>query len=356
MGIIGNSMNKLRRAILWAALAVIITLTVLSIYGAFIGAERAQEFFNRVPLAVYWLSFAVLLAVAIAVFRRLVRVPGLLLMHAGCVLILAGGMWGSKIGNDLQKRLLGIEKIREGRMIIYEGTSENRVVMDDAGREFKTLPFALRLKDFRIEYYQPSDLYIETRDGRRWNVPVEIGRQFALGEGLGMAKVVRTFENFKMSKQDGKNVFLDDPNAGSNPALEVQVTQPNGQVTTRYVFEKFPGHGQDTFLMNYHRVISDYISEIELVENDRVVAAKDVEVNYPLHFGGYHFYQSSYDDKAGQYTVLSVHSDTGLYVVYAGYWLLCLGATWHFWLRHMLTRIKSRIENRKLPIADWNRR
>ncbi|HUV66900.1 MAG TPA: cytochrome c biogenesis protein ResB [Sedimentisphaerales bacterium] len=337
-------MNKFRRAILWAALAVIIALAILSIYGAFIGAERAQEFFNRVPLAVYWVSFAVLLAVAIAVFRRLVRVPGLLMMHAGCILILAGGMWGSKLGNDLQKRFLGIEKIREGRMVIYEGTSENQVLLDGGDRDFKTLPFALRLKDFRIEYYQPAHLYIETRQGDRRKVPVEVGKEFALGEGLGMAKVARTFENFKMGKEDGKNVFYDDPNVGSNPALEVQITQPDGQVATKYVFEKFPGHshGQDAFLMNYHRTISDYISEIDVVENDKVVAAKDVEVNHPLHFGGYHFYQSSYDDKAGQYTVLSVHSDTGLYVVYAGYWLLCLGVIWHLWLRHILTKAKSK--------------
>jgi len=278
------------------------------------------------------------------VFRRLVRVPGLLLMHAGCILILAGGMWGSKLGTDLQRRLFGIDRVREGRMVIYEGTSENRVIVDDAGREFKTLPFALRLKDFRIEYYQPANLYIETRDGRRWKVPVEVGKELPLGQGLGTAKVVRTFENFRMSKVDGKNVFLDDPNSGSNPALEVQVTQPNGQTTTKYVFEKFPGHGsaQDAFVMNYRRTISDYISEIDVVEGDKVVAAKDVEVNHPLHFGGYHFYQSSYDDKAGLYTVLSVHSDTGLYVVYAGYWLLCLGVTWHLWLRHILTRAKSK--------------
>ncbi len=337
-------MNRFRRAILWAALAVIVALTVLSIYGAFIGAERAQEFFNRVPLAVYWMCFAALLAVGIGVFRRLVRVPGLLMMHAGCIFILAGGMWGSKLGTDLQKRLLRIEKIREGRMVIYEGTSENRVLLGDTGRESKTLPFALRLKDFRIEYYQPSDVYIETRDGRRWKESVEVGKQFALGEGLGIAKVVRTFENFKMSKQDGKNVFLDDPNSGSNPALEVQVTGPDGQVTTKYVFEKFPGHGgsQDAFLLSYHRTISDFISEVEVVANDKVVAAKDVEVNHPLHFGGYHFYQSSYDDKAGQYTVLSVYSDTGLYIVYAGYWLLCLGAVWHFWLRYALTRLKPK--------------
>ena len=335
-------MNNFKREVLWTALLVIALLTILSIYGAFIGAERAQEFFNRVPLAVYWAFFAVLLVVALVVFPRLVRVPGLLMMHVGCILILAGGMLGSKLGNDVQKRLFGIDKVRSGRMVIYEGTTENKV-MPDCSRDYKTLPFALKLKDFRIEYYQPTHLYIDTRDGQRRKVPVEIGKEFALGEGLGTAKVVRAFENFKMSKQDGKNVFTDDPNTGSNPALEVQVTRPDGQTATKYVFEKFPGHsqGQDAFVMNYRRTISEYTSEIELIKDDKVVAAKDVEVNYPLHFGGYHFYQSSYDDEAGRYTVLSVYSDTGLYIVYAGYWLLCLGAAWHFWLRSIVTRTKS---------------
>jgi hypothetical protein len=339
-------MNNFKREVLWTALLVIVLLTILSIYGAFIGAERAQEYFNRVPLAVYWIFFAALLIVALNVFPRLIRVPGLLLMHVGCVLILAGGMWGSKLGNDLQKGLLGIDRIRSGRMVIYEGATENKV-MPDGSRDFKMLPFALKLKDFRIEYYQPAYLYIDMRDGQRRKVPVELGKEFEIGEGLGTAKFVRAFENFKMGKQDGKNVIFDDPNAGSNPALEVQVTPPGGQTATKYVFEKFPGHssGQDPFVMNYHRTISEYTSEIELIQGDKVVTEKNVEVNHPLHFGGYHFYQSSYDDQAGRYTVLSVYSDTGLYIVYAGYWLLCLGVIWHLWLRHTLTRTKPKMEN-----------
>lgn len=355
-------MNNFRREVLWAALLVIVLLAILSIYGAFIGAERAQEFFNRVPLAVYWMFFAALLVVALAVFPRLIRVPGLLMMHVGCVLILVGGMWGSKLGTDLQQRLsqikllqtnrilsyvqkhlFGVEDVRQGRMVIYEGATENKV-MPEGTRDFKTLPFSLKLKDFRIEYYKPAHLFIDTRDGQRRKVPVELGKEFALSGGLGTAKVVRTFENFKMGKQDGKNVIFDDPNIGSNPALEVQVTRPDGQTATKYVFEKFPGHGsaQDPFVMNYHRTISDYISEIEVVRDNKVVAAKNVEVNYPLGFGGYHFYQSSYDDEAGRYTVLSVYSDTGLYIVYAGYWLLCLGAVWHFWLKSIVTRTKPK--------------
>jgi hypothetical protein len=328
---------------MWLALALIIVLTVLSIYGAFIGAERAQQFFNQPPLVVYWTALTILLIVGIAAFRRLLRVHGLLLMHAGCVLVLAGGMWGSQTRHNLQKRLFGIDKIRSGRMAIYEGKSENHVTLDGT-REQKGLPFSLKLKDFRIEYYQPVYLRIQSRQGQQWKLPVEIGKEFPLGDEAGTIKIIKTYENFKIGMEEGKSVPFDDPSPGINPALEVQITDPGGQSTTQYVFERFPGHshGQDKFLLAYHRVISDYISELQVIEGDKVVAEKDIEVNHPLHYGGYHFYQSSYDDKTGQYTVLQVVSDTGLYVVYAGYWMLCLGVIWHLWLRHIFTRIKSK--------------
>jgi hypothetical protein len=336
-------MHKYRRTIIWLGLVLIIVLIVLSIYGAFIGAERAEQFFNQPPAVVYWTALAILLIVGIAAFRRLVRMPGLLLIHVGCVLILAGGMWGSRGGHNLQKKLFGIDKIRSGRMAIYEGRSENHVALDDS-RQQKELPFSLKLKDFRIEYYQPVYLRIQTRQGRQWKVPVEVGKEFPLGDEAGTIKIVKAYENFKIGIEEGKSVPVDDPSPGSNPAIEVQITEPGGQTSTQYVFELFPGHshGQDKFLLSYHRVISDYISELQIVKGDKVVAEKDIEVNHPLRFGGYHFYQQDYDHKAGQFTVLQVVSDTGLYVVYAGYWMLCIGVIWHMWLRHIFSRIKAK--------------
>ena len=336
-------MHKYRRTIMWVGLVLIIVLIVLSIYGAFIGPERAEQFFNQPPLAVYWTAMATLLIIGIAAFGRLVRVPGLLLMHTGCVLILAGGMWGSRAGHNLQKKLLGIDKIRSGRMAIYEGTSDNLVALDGS-REQKELPFSLKLKDFLIEYYQPAYLRIQTLQGRQWKIPVEVGKEFPLGDSAGTIKIIKSYENFKIGMEEGKSVPFDDPSPGSNPALEVQITEPGGQTSTQYVFELFPGHshGQDKFLLRYHRVIRDYISELQIIKDGKVVAEKDIEVNHPLRFGGYHFYQSSYDDKTFQYTVLQVVSDTGLHVVYTGYWMLCIGVIWHMWLRHILTGIKSK--------------
>jgi len=407
-------MTEFRRTIMWAALALIIALTVLSVYGAFIGAERAQEFFNRIPMAVYWAGFALALAVAIVVFPRLIRQPGMLLVHAGCILILAGGGWGSRIGFEMQKKLFGIDRIPKGQMVIYEGQTTNQVEMDTnkflfslglefehsfhgstipkelqqefeksqaplsqnatirilqgrngwqvadnvreysvkkgngrlnvyLTREMKELPFAIKLRDFRLEYY-PINLLIQTRDGRSWKVPVEFGRQVSLGDDLGTITVVKSFENFKIGIEGGKNVPVDDPRPGSNPALEVLVTQPDGQMATKYIFELFPGHSgaEDKFLMSYRRMPRDYISELQVIRDSKVIGEKDIEVNHPLHYAGYHFYQSSYDAKAGQFTVLQVVSDSGLYIVYAGYWALCLGVIWHLWLRHVFSKIGAK--------------
>ncbi len=332
----GKLMNKFRRTVMWIGLALIILLLFLSVYGAFIGAARAQSFINRLPLMVYWIAFMLLLITALTVFRRLVRVPGLLLMHLGCVFILAGSMWASEAGHKLQKKLFGIDKIPAGQMEIYEGHSHNHVILEN--NMVKELPFSVELKDFQIEYYKPAYLYIQSRDGQGWKIPVEIGSEFPLGPELGTVKILRTFENFKITTEEGSRKIVDDPQPGLNPALEVQITSPQGQVTTKYVFERFGGHTapEDKFALSYRRVISDYISQLRITKDERIVAEKDIEVNHPLSFGGYRFYQHSYDAEAGQYTVLMVVSDTGVGVVFAGCWMLCIGVFWHMWLRHFV--------------------
>ena len=336
--------NKLRRAIMWGALGLIILLIFLSIYGAFIGPDRAKEFFNSVPLAVYWVAFAFLLAVAIAAFRRLLRVPALLLVHAGCVLILAGAIWGSEAGHKLQKKLFGIDKILTGQMQVYEGYSDNRVILEDD--QIRELPFYIRLKDFRIKYYKPEYLLVHARGGQSWKFPVEAGRKFSLGDDFGTVTIARIFRNFKISIDGEISIAIDDPGPGSNPALEVRIECPDGEAVTRYVFERFPGHGHrgDELFLSYVRVISDYVSELQVISDGKVVTEKDIEVNHPLHFGGYHFYQHSYDDEASRYTVLMVASDTGLRLVYAGYWMLCIGVFWHLWIEQIVARVKARSE------------
>ncbi len=365
-------MKQLKRALMWMSLVVIILLTVLSIYGARIGTENAQAFFNSVPLAVYWIFFALLLIVSLFLFPRLLRVPGLLLVHLGCLAVLAGGLWGSDDGHKLRTRFLGREKMLSGRIIVYEGLSENRVVDDetypayavdpnnnvviyefDANRNpviltpddprILQLPFQILLKDFRMEYYDPPRLLVDAADGKTWDLkPADPGASFELSEGASL-KILRVYRNFKIDMENRK--AYDDPSPGFNPAAEVLLTYSDGTEEKQYAFQSYLGHmgKRQDFKLRYLAagMVKDYFSDLQVIEDGKVMLEKTIEVNHPLYYGGYHFYQSSYDDKAGQYTVLSVTSDSGLVLVFAGFALMCAGAVYHLWLRPIIAHFKT---------------
>jgi len=336
--------NGFKRAVLWSALATIILLTGLSIYGAFLGADRARAFFNSLPLVVYWFAVIVLLIGGMAVFRRLLRVPSLLLMHVGSILVLLGAMWGSQAGHALQKQLFGIDKILEAELRVYEHIDENRVKGKENGN-IRDLPFFVRLNEYRIEYYEPGQLFLWSRDGRSWRMPAEAGQTLSLGEALGTVAIRRVYKNFRIDIENGQRVTYDEP-GDSNPALEVDIERPGSPPSKRYVFAWRPGHmnPSSSLAMDYHRAIRDYISEVEIIQDGQVVAAKSIEVNHPLHYGGYHFYQSDPggQDEFGVYTGLLVVSDSGLNTIYGGYVLLIGGVVWHFWARPILRRFQVR--------------
>src|SRR3989339_2080086 len=124
-------MVKFNRVIMWVVLPAIGLLIVLSVAGAFYGAEKAKLIFNSVPLIVYWYGLAVLLLAGLVEFPRLIRKPGVFMIHAGCLLALAGGMWGSEGGHRLSERFLGTQKIPSGYMLIVEGGAEKYVTAED---------------------------------------------------------------------------------------------------------------------------------------------------------------------------------------------------------------------------------
>ncbi len=322
---------------MWIAMVFIMLLFFLSIYGAFAGAEKAKEFFNSVPLAIYWASFISLLALGIVLFRRLFQVPALLFMHFGCILILLGGIWSSQSGHILQKNIFRINKVPSGIMQIYEGEMENRVLTEQDDKF--VLPFSVGLKDFRIEYYEPGNLYIRTQN-KVWKYSVEEGMKITPDKDFGTIEILKVFENFKRTKQEnGEIIVVDDPAAGSNPALEVQVTPPDGKPLRRYVFSSSIGYMYpDNFSMVYERDIKEFISDLQVIKDNKVIAQKNIEVNHPLHYGGYHFYQQDYDHQAGKYTILKVTSDSGLFFVYAGFLTLCIGVCWNFWITKLGTK------------------
>ena len=441
-------MKKFRRLMLWLGLIFIALLTFFSIYGAFQGAQKAQKFFNSIPLAVYWTVFGVIIAASIVVFPRLVKLPGLLAMHVGCVLIIAGSMWGSEAGHEMQRKYFGSARIQSSQMSIVEGYVEDKLYLsagssvnqslnnikfdgftieyeydtqsinfisdsktypvtavleaqislgednsyimplrffhnlgfktvdgeeiafekpggganpaleikhvDSDGKELTHfladtsrygLPFLIRLNDFRLEYYEEPTLVVLDEKGLVWSGPVETGKTIDLGPEFGKITPTRVFNNIVNDNGEMK----DTEGPAMNPAVEVLVDFPGQRQVTTYSYQKFPDSCviEKKYLIRCNSAISDYVSELEILDQDgKVLAAKDIEVNKPLHYGGYHFYQSSYQQfQDGSYaTVLSVTSDSGLYCVFTGFFAMCGGILYHQWLRPVLKKKKQNPE------------
>jgi hypothetical protein len=81
-------MNNYRSIVIRAVLILIILLIFLSIYGAFLGSERAKDFFNSPILSAFWLALILSLVAGLTIFHPLAHVSSLLLMHLGCIFVL----------------------------------------------------------------------------------------------------------------------------------------------------------------------------------------------------------------------------------------------------------------------------
>ena len=464
-------MKQLRQAILLAVLAAIFLLMALSAIGAVLGAEKARELFNSVPMIVYWVLALLLLAAGFASFRRLIVAPAGLAMHLGALLIIGGAMWASETAHQLGTAWFGVQKAQSGMMHIAEGEADD-AIRDEHGEPLVKLPFSLLLKDFRIEYWPAKEtqwnLFVVApvmdseghmarhQQGVAWkpgediplpmtdvhlkvlqylpharptfaasakphmaitdaagkmlgDLPPETGAEVTFKEPAVTVKITRVFQNFKIMGGGPQRQIIDAVGQGENPALQVLVSRGPETVWEGYVFPQMPGqveptpgasplilqyampgptgvaedpaspspamelllthgsrqerqwlmpepgadmavlplaplvaggpeaHGMgrmtapELYLVQPRGSVKSYQSHVAILEDNRKVGEAVIEVNHPLYWGGYSFYQSSYDAERESYTVLSVVSDSGLAAVYLGMAVLSIGAFWRFW-------------------------
>jgi len=450
-------------------------LAVLSLVGAFLGAERAAAFFNASGMAAFWILLAGLLVLAMIYHDKLPRAPASLTLHLGPVLILVGAMWGSTAGHRLAEKVLDIDKTPRGFMKIDQGEAGSTVYAHadfDPQAGLFHLPFSLYLREFTLEHYPlrdprwkltavmlpgpdaPPDAEvlaskIPWREGQDVEMPFTAVRlrilqyldsaepvyaegaaphlEVASGEQATpvvlkleagqtarlrgvTVRVAHVFANPKMVGLPPEGRVIDAGGSASNPAANVDVEWADGRKESRFVMARFAMHGQkddhlriscvapepignraappgnppamellltcdgrekrtwlvpgpvdDRVLICPAKLlepegnectsgvrgyslpylclakptpmIRDYKSDLIVIDESRQVCLghKVVEVNDPLHYGGYHFYQTHYDEEEQQFTILSVVSDTGLPLVYGGFVVMTAAAFWRCW-------------------------
>ena len=352
-------MRRMRAIGLWVTLAAVGVLAALSVVGTFRGAEGARALFTSEPLAVFWVLLAAFLVACFFFGTGLLRSPGLVAMHVGSILILVGAMWGSDKGHSVAAKVLGGEKIPHGYMMIPEGAATDEVVNEATGKRVGRFPFRVGLKDFRIEYYPakgPWKLWFEMpvppghAPQMGW-VPIEWkeGEEVSVGETALRVRVIRYLPGARPVRDEVGEIAGAAPDAESpTPAMEAEVAvrdqafrgwilvpegEDRGSLSLAPIMPKdLPKEAApNLWLVQPRGMPKDYFSDLAVLEGGAVVAEKTIEVNDPLHWGGYHFYQADYDHERGEYTVLSVRSDSGLYAVYVGFAMLVAGTFVRFW-------------------------
>ncbi len=272
------------------------------------------------------------------------RFLGFTLTHLGFMVILLGAIIGSIWGE-------------KGYIQIYQGQTLNE--FSARSGEIVKLPFTVKLEKFSLEYYPdsgekllvkinpalpPYNLDRSRRIGGvkdkniEKELKAEVGREYTIDSTNYHLKIEKYLPDFSIDAQT-KLAFsrTQEPN---NPALLITLTNPEGKSETRWIFARFPEmqfNQQDENVKLIYQAaaaeIKSFKSKLNILENEKIVLSKTIEVNHPLTYKGYHFYQASYDREQLKWSGLQVGKDPGVPVVYSGFSFIIIGLIINFYFK-----------------------
>lgn len=259
---------------------------------------------------------------------------GFVLNHVGLFLALTAGVLGS---GDLQRLSINV----------YEG--KPNFIATDAERNEVELPFAIYLKDFLIEEYNPKLALVSNNTG---NISHNDGKNLYLVE----KGETYYFNNFEIAVEN----YL--PNAirfgmryesvnelGSPPAAFISVKNvendsiKKGWISSgsfRYQYESLKISDEYSLVMTIPEA-KKFSSEIDILTKDGEKISAVLEVNKAFKYKGWKIYQLSYDEEMGKWSDLSVIelvSDSWLWLIYLGIFMMIAGAIYMFWVGNKITK------------------
>ena len=290
------------------------------------------------------------------------RALGSMFIHVSILLILAGavarGVWGEK-----------------GYLELHEGDTKTQF---ETANGAKPLPFALQLASFQIETYgHAATDQVPTKDTAQLVVQWPARQvQASLPAAVGTIKdltpegetpspsntfriqVLQYVPDFAMDAATRK--VMSRSSKPRNPAILVAVSGPDYH-NHRWVFANFPDFtmhedgslgrpsplrliyqsdaGEEHAQMSGR--IKNFKSTLNLVAEGKTTGTQNVEVNHPLKYRGYTFYQTGYNPNDPSWTSLEVVRDPGVPLVYGGFALMIAGLFVVFYLNPWLASRKA---------------
>lgn len=283
-------------------------------------------------LAFYFTLFFFLTCLGLISIKRIYQWKwnnfGFIINHLGLFITLLAGFLGS---GDLQRLSLDLY---EGHPSIYAYNSIG---------EKTELPFAVYLKDFKIEEYKPKLALVDNIKGE---VVHNDGKNlFLIEKGNTYSFNQFTVEIIDFLTSSGRVMdgyyFVNEK--GSPPSAKIRVTNTNtkeikeGWICSgsfKHPFEALKVNKDFSFVMTLPEA-KKFSSDVSLLNPDGSRLETVLEVNKPFSYKGYKLYQLSYNEKMGKWSDLSVIElvkDPWLPTVYTGIFMMIAGAIYMFWI------------------------
>lgn len=289
--------------------------------------------FNQVTSSWFYLfsSLYLLTALGTLIIDKLAHFKlsnlGILISHLGLWLVIFGGSMGSFEVSRLEM------KLQEGELTY--------IATDRSSGKVYEMPFALKLKDFRIEEYPPKIGIVDNVTGKLLHAQ---GKNIRILEGESSFQIInwdiQLIDYLESAGKAGNRYYFNNE-IGSPPAAYLQTISAKGDTVMGWITcGSFTTQYEGLKLDDTHSMImlypepKNYISEIELFLPQGKQSDFLLEVNQPYSYNKWEIYQLSYDDEFGKWSdssVVELVKDPWLPVIYTGIFLMLAGALYLFW-------------------------
>lgn len=289
--------------------------------------------FNQVTSSWFYLfsSLYLLTALGTLIIDKLFHLKksnlGIFISHLGLWLVIFGGSMGSFEVSRLEM------KLQEGQLTYTAKDRSNGTVYE--------MPFALKLKDFRMEEYPPKIGIVDNVSGKLLHAQ---GKNIRILEGESSFQImdwnVELIDYLESAGKAGSKYYFNNE-TGSPPAAYLRTVSAQGDTVMGWITcGSFSTQYEGLKLDDTHSIImlypepKNYISEIELLLPQGKHSDFLLEVNQPYAYNNWEIYQLSYDDEFGKWSdssTVELVRDPWLPVVYTGIFLMIAGALYLFW-------------------------
>jgi hypothetical protein len=339
-------MRRVRAIFRWLTVVGLALAVAGAIIAAFLGAGLSGRLASSRPAAILTMLGALVLLGGFVAWRSMLRSPGLALSHLGAVLVLVGGLWGSPQGQALRNHLRGQTHHLEGYVPLplehlqtWRVESLGQITKGGSLVPVEQLDFVLQPRQARVEYYPPASaawrmeaaVYDDAGQPAHTQVLGGLPGDITAFESAGVSvEVLATSDNppiiqLKLARGDVEVVGAVMHDRGPYQRLSLAAVYPSDAA--------WQAAGRpDILLAPPLGPVKDYLLDLEAIDCDgNSLARKWIEVNHPLHAGGFHIYLQEYNQQDG-YILLYLRRSDGLWMVWAGFAAGLAGLVVRLWV------------------------